>query len=153
MNYSSSAVIGGVVGVISATVLTSIPAQAQTCAALPAVDAKGTQIQKSVSPPGTGVTRDNWNTDFAVPKNRSFRRYIARIVPENGGEYRVLMALKYSNDTSSTVFDRTVQLPEQRAYNIQGVARANSTPYQVNVAVGGVRAVGNTYTVSAFGCN
>lgn len=141
------------VGIAGTVASISSPVQAQTCSALSAVDGKGTQIQKSVSPPGTGVTRDNWNTDFVVPSNRSFRRYVARIVPENGGEYRVLMALKYNNSTSNVLFDRTVQLPERRVYNVQGAPRANTTPYQVNVAVGGVRAIGNTYTVSAFGCN
>jgi len=147
------AVVASVASLLGSTVLAIHPAKAQSCAALPIVDGKGTQVQKAVSPPSTGVTRDNWSTDFTVPSTQSFRRYVARIVPENGGEYRILVALKYNNNTSSTVFDRTIQLPEQRPYNIQARAGGNSVPYQLNVEVGGIRAIGNTYTVSAFGCN
>lgn len=153
MNQVQTFVLASVTGVLSTALFSSPAAHAQSCAALAAVDGNGTQVEKSVSPPGTGVTRDNWSTDFTIPSNQSFQRYVARIVPVNGGEYRVLMALKYNNDTSNTVFDRTVQLPERRAYNVQGTARANTIPYQVNVQVGGIRAIGNTYTVSAFGCN
>jgi hypothetical protein len=129
------------------------PAQAQSCRALPVVGGSGTEVEKSVSPPSTGVTRSNWNTDFFVPSNRSFRRYVARIVPKNGGEYNVTMSLKYNNDTADRAFERTIDLPEGKPYDIQGAARNNATPYQVNVEVGGVQAIGNTYTVSAFGCS
>jgi hypothetical protein len=146
-SIASAASLAGVVCLIGA------PAIAQTCVPLAVVDGQGTQqIQKSVSPPGTGVTRDNWSTDFVVPSSQSFRRYVARILPENGGEYQVLVALKYNNDTADTVFNRTVELPQNRFYGIQGSARANATPYQVNVKVGGVKAIGNRYRVSALGC-
>ncbi len=152
MNRLGTIAMAGAASIISATMFTSLPAKAQSCVALPVVDGRGTQVQKSVSPPGTGVTRDNWSTDFTVPSNQSFRRYIARVVPRNGGEYNVLMALKYNNDTADNVFNRTLQLVEGRPYSIQGSARANATPYQVNVEVGGLKAIGNTYTVSTLGC-
>ncbi|MBM0743625.1 hypothetical protein JOY44_18730 [Phormidium sp. CLA17] len=127
-------------------------ATAQSCTALAVVDGKGTQAQKSVSPPGTGITRNNWSTDFVVPSSQSFRRYVVRIVPKNGGEYDIAMFLKYNNDTADKAFVRTLKLPEGKPYNIQGPARPNATPYQVNASVGGLRAIGNTYTVSALGC-
>jgi hypothetical protein len=142
------------VSIASAAAFTSLsPAQAQSCAALPVVGGSGTEVEKSVSPPSTGVTRSNWNTDFFVPSNRSFRRYVARIVPKNGGEYKVRMSLKYNNDTADRAFERTIDLAEGKPYDIQGAARNNATPYQVNVEVGGLQAIGNSYTVSAFGCN
>ncbi|MBW4620165.1 MAG: hypothetical protein KME17_12535 [Cyanosarcina radialis HA8281-LM2] len=136
-----------------ATLTSLSPAQAQSCAALPVVGGSGTEVQKSVSPPSTGITKSNWNTDFAVPSNRSFRRYVARIVPQNGGEYEVRVSLKYNNDTADNAFNRTIELAENKPYDIQGAARANATPYQVNIEVGGLKALGNTYTISAFGCN
>jgi len=44
-------------------------------------------------------------------------------------------------------------LAEGKPYTIQGASRNSATPYQVNVSVGGVRAIGNSYTVSMLGCN
>ena len=145
--------IAGITSLFSAVTLASVPAGAQTCTALTVVDGKGTQVQKSVSPPGTGITRNNWSTDFVVPSSQSFRRYVARIVPKNGGEYDLAMSLKYNNDTADKAFIRTLKLAEGKPYNIQGAARSSATPYQVNVNVGGMRAVGNSYTVSMLGCN
>ena len=145
--------IAGITSLFSAVTLASAPAGAQTCTALTVVDGKGTQVQKSVSPPGTGITRNNWSTDFVVPSSQSFRRYVARIVPKNGGEYDLAMSLKYNNDTADKAFIRTLKLAEGKPYNIQGAARSSATPYQVNVNVGGIRAVGNSYTVSMLGCN
>ncbi len=153
MNYLKTIAIAGITSLVSVAVLTSVPAKAQTCTALPIVDGKGTLIQKSVSPPGTGITRNNWSTDFVVPSSQSFRRYVARIVPKNGGEYDLAMSLKYNNDTADKAFIRTLELAEGKPYTIQGASRNSATPYQVNVSVGGVRAIGNSYTVSMLGCN
>jgi len=153
MNYLKTIAIAGITSLVSVAVLTSVPAKAQTCTALPIVDGKGTLVQKSVSPPGTGITRNNWSTDFVVPSSQSFRRYVARIVPKNGGEYDLAMSLKYNNDTADKAFIRTLELAEGKPYTIQGASRNSATPYQVNVSVGGVRAIGNSYTVSMLGCN
>ncbi len=153
MNQLETLAIAGITSLASVAIFTSGPSRAQTCTALPVVDGKGTLVQKSVSPPGTGVTRNNWSTDFVVPSSQTFRRYVARIVPKNGGEYDLAMSLKYNNDTADKAFIRTLKLAEGKPYNIQGAARNSATPYQVNVSVGGVRAIGNSYTVSTLGCN
>ncbi|MEX0268764.1 hypothetical protein AB3R30_06470 [Leptolyngbyaceae cyanobacterium UHCC 1019] len=153
MNQVKTIAIAGAISLSSGVIFINVPAIAQTCTALPVVDGSGTLIQKSVSPPGTGITRNNWSTDFVVPSSRSFRRYVTRIVPKNGGEYDVAMSLKYNNDTADSVFTRTLKLSEQKPYTIQGSARNSATPYQVNVSVGGLRAIGNAYTVLALGCN
>ncbi len=152
MNQLETIAIAGIISLVSIGI-TTIPVKAQTCSALVVVDGKGTQAQKSVSPPGTGITRDNWNTDFIVPSSQSFRRYVARVTPKNGGEYDLAMSLKYNNDTADNAFSRTLTLAEGKPYNIQGAARTSATPYQVNVSVGGIRAIGNSYTVSMLGCN
>lgn len=153
MSQLKTIVIAGIASLFGGVIFTNIPAKAQSCTALPVVDGSSTLVQKSVSPPGTGITRSNWSTDFVVPSSQSFRRYVARIMPKNGGEYDLAMSLKYNNDTADNAFTRTIKLPEGKPYNIQGAARRSATPYQVNVSVGGLRAIGNTYTVSALGCN
>jgi hypothetical protein len=155
MNQLTGIIGTTVAGVVGMTLLAGVPTQAQgqTCVPLQVVDGRGTQVEKSVSPPGTGVTRDNWNTDFVVPDGSQFNRYVAQISPNDAGEYRLFMALKYNNDTSDTVYDRVQQLSETNLYTIQGRPRNRPGPYQVNVAVGGLRAIGKNYTVSVLGCS
>jgi len=128
------------------------PANAQACIPLEAVGKPVTEVEKSVSPPGTGITFDNWHTDFVVPSNQAFRRYIATIVPVNGGEYTVQMNLKYADDTADTVYNQTASLLEGRALSLVGLPRTDADPYQVNLQVGGVRAIGNAYRLSVVGC-
>lgn len=147
MNWSGTVMLAA-----GAMCLLGLPAQAQTCTALRTVDGPGTQVQKKVSPPPAGVTRSNWNTDFAVPSGVRYSRYVATIVPQNQAEYQVQLNLKYADDSSSKVYDRAVSLPRGRAFTIAGAPRVDANPYQVNVVVGGIRAVGNTYTVSVAGC-
>ncbi|HIK18900.1 MAG TPA: hypothetical protein IGS53_26950 [Leptolyngbyaceae cyanobacterium M33_DOE_097] len=144
--------------VVSAAVATSLPiliqpASAQTCTPLQAIGDNTTTVEKSVSPPGTGITRDNWNTDFVVPSDRSFRRYVATIFPLNGGEYNVQMNLKYNNETADTVYNQVAELPERQPFSVTGASRPNANPYQVNLQVGGVPVIGNAYRVSVSACS
>ncbi|MBF2027037.1 MAG: hypothetical protein IGS48_09765 [Oscillatoriales cyanobacterium C42_A2020_001] len=135
-----------------AIALISSPVNAQTCAALPVVGGSGRRVEKTVSPPGAGpVVRDNWNTDFSVGR-QGYRSYVATITPKNGGTYTILMNLKYSNDSVDKVFDEKVTLKQGQPYRIQGTTRIGSAPYQVNLSVGGVEAIGNTYVASVAGC-
>ena len=125
--------------------------QAQTCYPLRVVGAQGTQIEKKVSAPGTLFSRSNWNTDFVVPSGPSFSRFVATVLPKNGGEYKLQMTLKYSNNSGDQVYNQTATLAEKKPFTISGATRNNATPYQVNVSVGGLAATGNSYTVSACG--
>lgn len=145
----------GVTGTVIAASLPGLiqPVSAQTCTPLQAIGETTTTVEKAVSPPGTGITRDNWNTDFVVPSNRSFNRYVATIFPLNGGEYNVQMNLKYNNETADTVYNRVTRLPERRSISITGSSRSNANPYQVNLQVGGVPVIGNSYRVSVAACN
>jgi hypothetical protein len=136
----------------------TVQANAQTvtppvCSPLQILGTNGTQIQKKVSLPGTPTSRSNWNTDFLAAGNQPFRSYIATIQPMNQGQYHVQMHLKYANGTADKVFDQSVKLPQTKEFRIAGSPRLNESPYQVNLSVGGIRAVGNTYKVSVFGCN
>jgi hypothetical protein len=136
---------------VTGAIVDASPVQAQNCSALRAVESQSTQIDKKVSAPGAIVSRSNWNTDFVVPSEQVFSRFFVTVLPKNGGEYKVQMALKYNNNTSDQVYNQTVKLPERKPFTISGVKRANATPYQVNVSVGGLAATGNSYTVSVCG--
>lgn len=147
MSWLKSAVVfGAIVGI-------ALPANAEVCTRLGVVEGKGTvTIQKKVSVPGTPTSRSNWNTDFAVPGGTRFTRYVATIVPINGGKYKLQMNLKYSNKTADKVYDKTVEVRDRQTITMSGSPRLNASPYQVNISVGGVEAVGNSYTASVSGC-
>lgn len=139
--------------VISAIALISTPVSAQTCSPLRVVGGNGTRVQKTVSVPGAGpITRDNWNTDFAIPGNSSYSAYAATITPQNKGTYSIQMNLKYPNGTVDKVYDQKIELAEKKPLNISGSSRIYGKPYQVNLSVGGVEVVGNTYTAAVSGC-
>ncbi|MGI0486733.1 hypothetical protein ACN4EK_14935 [Pantanalinema rosaneae CENA516] len=148
----------GRTAIVGTVVLASLPAaaqsaSAQTCTPLRVVGENTTVVEKSVSPPGTGITRDNWHTDFLIPNTQSFRRYVVNILPLNGGDYNVQMNLKYNDDTADTVYNQVTGLPERQTFSIAGIPRASANPYQVNVQVGGVPVIGNSYRVSVSGCS
>jgi hypothetical protein len=87
-----------------------------------------------------------------VYSDQSFSRYVANIVPINGGEYTVQMNLKYSDDTADTVFEQVTRLPEGETFTVTGTPRVSDGPYQVNLRVGGIPVIGNSYRVSVLGC-
>lgn len=138
--------------VVGAIALISTPVSAQTCTPLRVVGGTGTRVEKTISVPGAGpVTRDNWNTDFAVG-NASYSAYAATITPKNKGTYSIQMNLKYPNGTVDKVYDQKIELAERRPLNISGSSRIYGKPYQINLVVGGVEVVGNTYTAAVSGC-
>jgi len=142
----------GVLGLLLSLALAS-SAQAETCSALNIIGATGTKAKKTVSPISTLVTNNNWNTDFAVAGGRSFNRYVATIVPENDANYDVKLSLKYSDNSSNEAYRKDgVPVKVGRPLRLVGVPRSQSEPFQVNVFVGGISAIGNTYTVSVAGC-
>ncbi len=144
----------GAIAIVGAVMVVASPASAQVCSPLPVVGGQGTSVEKTVSPPGAGpIVSNNWNTDFAVSSMRSFRSYVGTIVPKSDGQYKVEMALKYNNDSADKVFERTVTLKKGQPFRINASPRLSANPYQVNLFVGGIPAVGSNYVVSASGCN
>lgn len=141
---------------LSTIVYANPPAIAQTtgqvCIPLQVVSGNGTQVRKRVSLPGTLTSRSNWNTDFVVPGNEAFRRYVAAIEPLNRGKYHIQMFLKYSNSTADKVYDQAVTLPHKQEFVVSGAPRIDTSPYQVNLSIGGVSALGNTYRATVSGC-
>ena len=151
LNSNSLNFLGVVSLVLSLSLASSV--QAETCTPLKVIGAVGTKVKKTVSPISTLVTNNNWNTDFAVPGGRSFNRYVATIMPENNANYDVKLNLKYSDKSSGEVYKQdNVAVKAGVPLNMSGAPRSQSEPFEVNVFVGGISAIGNTYSVSVAGC-
>ncbi|MEM6447576.1 MAG: hypothetical protein AAF704_13590 [Cyanobacteria bacterium P01_D01_bin.123] len=136
-----------------AAIACSTSARAQNCTPLQVVGGSGTEVSKSVSPPSTIFSKNNWNTDFIVPQSQYFSTFVAEIEPQEAGEYTIKMFLKYNNDTADKVYDRTaIPLTNSRPAVITGSARRDAQPYQINLLVGGIQASGEFYTASVRGC-
>lgn len=148
LSHSLLAAIGLAVGT---TLITQSPSSAQTCAPLPVVGGQGTEVDKAVSPPSIGVFRNNWDTDFSTG-DVSASRYTALIEAEDPGEYSVEMYLKYPDGNADEIFNDGVELSAGERFNISGTRRLGDRPYQINLSVGGLSAVGNSYSASVSGC-
>ncbi len=137
--------------------LSSSPAMLLTranCTQLPVVGGSGTSVTKTVTPGGVGpFFRDNWDTDFAVPTDANFRRYVATIRSLSGNTtYQASLNLKYSNGTFDQTFNGSFYLPRNGSKELVGLPRRDSQPFQINVNLGGLRAVGSTYSLTVAGC-
>jgi len=142
-----------IAGTAAIATLTAIaPASAQVCDPLEVVNGEGsTEVTKTVSPPGTLLLDTNWNTDFTV--DESYDYFVVNFTSENGEMYDVDVNLKYPNDSTETEYSvRDEFFPGNETVTIQAEPRVGSTPYQVNLRVGGFDAEGNTYTASVVGC-
>jgi hypothetical protein len=143
----------GIIGTLLTLSWPGTPASyAQTCSPLKVIGGQGTQAQKTISPPGTPVSRNNWNTDFAVPSGIRFTRYIATVIPGSTAEYNVQVYLKYSNNTDDKIYDQDIALTQNKPLRVSGAPRADSSPYQVNVRIGGIDKVGRSYIASVVAC-
>jgi hypothetical protein len=136
-----------------------LPTQAETCTPLSLVGGQGSEVTKIVSGPtipgpfGIKVKRNNWNTDWAVPGGRKFQRFVATIVSENGGSFDIRMFLKYSDQTAEEFFNQNgKRLEPGTPLKIEATPRPEDNPFQVNVFVNGLPAIGQTYRASVVGC-
>lgn len=137
------------------------PAWAQTCQPLAVVGGEGSEVVKEISPPAVpfvpfipfAKTRNNWNTDWAVPGGAQFREFIATITAEEGGKFDIEMYLKYSDQTADLFYDQNnFELGAGEPLEITATARPEEQPYQVNLYIGGIDAVGKDITASVVGC-
>lgn len=115
------------------------------------------EVVKRVSPPGVLINRSNWNTDFIVPGNLFFPMFRVNLFFKGGNNYRIQMNLKYADGTADEFYsdrlnveaDQLVQIPAYPRRRPDGLVIA---PYQVNVRVGNLGAMGSTYVLSVEGC-
>ncbi len=139
--------------VLLMSLISGSPIQAETCRGLKVIGGEGTSVRKTVSPISTLITRNNWNTDFAVPGGRAFNRYVVTILPENNANYDIKLNFKYSDNTAIEFFNQNnVAVRAKKPFKITAEPPTQSDPFQVNVFVGGISAIGNTYTVSVLAC-
>jgi hypothetical protein len=157
MSWIIRTAIAGSLTLTGSLIFANLPAAAQTCTPLQVVEGKGaTTVDKKISVPAAPLpagqqTRNNWNTDFIV-EGRA-RKYVAKITPKNEGKYRIALYLKYPDNTADKVYDKTVVLKKGKLFTISGIPRTSLTPYQLNLFVGGVEVVGNSYTATTLACS
>jgi hypothetical protein len=133
--------------------------KADTCIPLNLVGGQGNSVTKTVSQPtipapfGFNITRNNWNTDWAVPGDRRFQRFVATVSSDNGGTFDIRMYLKYSDQTAGEFFKQEgIQIVPNKPLVMTAKPRPDDEPYQVNLFVNGIANIGNTYTASMVGC-
>jgi hypothetical protein len=135
------------------------PSRAESCTLLPLVGGQGSEVTKTVTTPtipgpfGLQITRNNWNTDWAVPGNQQFSRFIVTMASAQGGQFNIRMYLKYSDQTAGEFYNTEgVPLKPGQPLTIEATSRSGDDPYQVNLFVGGLSSIGKTYTASVMGC-
>ncbi len=134
----------------------------EKCQAFEVVGGNGTTQTKTVTPPSVPFVpfvpfvsfSNNWNTDFAVPGGRTFKRYLVTIKPESNVTYGIELNLKYSNNTFDQFYKQNTDIKAGETLRISATPRSSSEPYQVNALIGGVEnASGTTYQLTVYGCN
>jgi hypothetical protein len=149
-----------IVSVLASLTCFPLVTRAETCTPLPLVGGQGSEVSKTVSQPtipgplpGVNLTHNNWNTDWVVPTTRKFKNFVATITADNSGAFDIKMYLKYSDDTADEFFNtQGVQIPSERPLRITATPRPEEQPYQVNLFVGGLNRIGNSYKASVVGC-
>ncbi len=142
------------VGLYLATAVVSVsqPAQAQNfpkappnCVYLREVTTGRTSIRKTIA-----SNNSNANTDFVVPTGVSFSNYIGKFIPENNDRYRVEANLKYADNTTSRVIDRSIQARRFYLYQQPFRTPTAAQPFQVNARVTGNR--NTAYQLAVLAC-
>jgi hypothetical protein len=138
----------------------NLPAVAETCIPLSLVGGEGSEVSKTVSQPtipgpfGITITRNNWNTDWAIPGGINFHRFVTTITAPNGGSFNIRMFLKYSDQTSGEFFNQDgVVIDPQKPLIIKAESLPDDFPFQINLFIGGLNQIGNVYTASVVGCH
>jgi hypothetical protein len=147
-------------GLLSLSIALNSPARsADTCTPISLVGGQGSEVTKTVSPPtvpgplGIKITRNNWNTDWAVPGGRRFRRFVATVSSPDGGSFDIRLFLKYSDQTADELFNTdSLRIEPGKPLTIEAMVREQDQPYQVNLFANGINHIGNTYTASVVGC-
>lgn len=152
-----------ILGIFFSILRLNLPVQAETCTPIALVGGSGNSVTKTVSPPtipagplgmlGVDVTRNNWNTDWAVPGDVKFRSFIVTVNSNDSGPFDVRMYLKYSDQTAGEFFNnQALQFQSDKPLKIVAEPRPEDEPYQVNLFVNGIESIGKTYTASVVGC-
>jgi hypothetical protein len=92
----------------------------------------------------------NANTDFAVPTGTRFTTYVGRLIPENNAKYTAEANLKYNDNSTSQVVNRTIQARRFYRYDQPFRTPTERQPFQINARVTGDR--NTAYQVAVLAC-
>ncbi len=131
----------------------------EVCTPLELVGGEGSSITKTVSQPtipsplpGIDITKDNWNTDWAVPTLTKFD-YFKATITSDGGTFNIAFYVKYNDQTAQKFFDeKGVQIMADKPLVITATPGPKDEPYQVNLFNGGLDRIGNKFTATVVGC-
>ncbi len=144
-------VIGFYVATAAITAYQPSPVQAfppapRGCVYLKEITTRSTSIRKVIA-----SNNSNANTDFAVPTGIRFVTYIGKLIPENNARYQVEVNLKYNDNSSSQVVNRTIQ-QARRFYLYQQPFRTPTDvqPFQINARITGDR--NTAYQIAVLAC-
>lgn len=139
------------------------PGHGETCVPIPLVGGQGNSVTKTVAVPtipagplgmlGINITRNNWNTDWAVPGGTVFKKFVMTVTSAESTPFDIRMFLKYSDQTASEIFNQQAFVFKPNTpLEIVGNATPEEQSYQVNLFVNGLDSLGKTYTATLVGC-
>lgn len=146
-----AAVIASSLGIATGLGLFAQAAQAQFpqprggCQYLREVTTRQTQIRKVIA-----TNNSNANTDFVVPTGIAFTSYLGMMIPENNERYTAEVNLKYPDNSSSMVSNRTIQARRFYLYQLPFRPPTGQQPFQVNARITGNR--NTAYRIAVQAC-
>ncbi|WP_028947064.1 MULTISPECIES: hypothetical protein [unclassified Synechocystis] len=155
--------LGVAIASVSFGVGLTMAAGAETCVPIALVGGEGNSVTKTVAAPtipagplgmlGINITRNNWNTDWAVPGGTVFKRFVMTVTSNETNPFDIRMFLKYSDQTAAEVFNQSsFVFKPNTPLEIIGNVTPEEQPYQVNLFVNGLDSLGRTYTATLVGC-
>ncbi|MBE9204760.1 hypothetical protein IQ218_16630 [Synechocystis salina LEGE 06099] len=138
--------------------------KAPRCVPIPLVGGEGNQVSKTVSVPtipagplgrlGIDITNNNWNTDWALSgQGQPFKTILIQVTSPATDPFEMRAFLKYSDQTNDEIFNqKAFTFTPAQPLEIKASPRPQQQPYQVNLFVAGVKALGEPYTASVQGC-
>ena len=139
--------------ILTTVLIPSLPVQAQSCIPIKIDGRDSNQVTNTISPPGTLVSGDNWDTNWSIPSEKSFRRFFLTFIPRDSAEYDVEVNLVYQDNTREQFYYQdALQLIAGQNLPVLIAPSSGQAPSQVSLVVGGLQAIGNTYTASVVGC-
>jgi hypothetical protein len=144
---------------VSCLCLSTTEVKAETCTPLQLVGGEGSRVTKTVSQPtipgpwGINITGNNWNTDWAVPGGRMWKNFKVKVTSEQEQSFNVRMFLKFADQTSEEGYNQTaVVISPTKPLSVRLKPKNNQQPFQVNLFVGDVKNIGQTYTAEVSAC-
>jgi hypothetical protein len=152
--------IASLSGLFTVLLGSNLVARAQTCTPLNLLGGTGSEVTKSVSQPtipgpfGIKITRNNWNTDWAVAGGSNFRRFVTTVSVPRAASFDIRLFLKYSDQTNEEFFNTNgVRIEPGKPLTIEATVREGDQPFLVNLFANGIQHLGNTYTASTVACD